>query len=277
MFSGVFSSRTSSFSGWQVLAGAAASGVALAATANASSNVLQPAKYPWNHSGPLDAYDRASVRRGYQVYKQVCSQCHGMKFLAFRNLVGETHTEEQAKALAESFEITDGPNDAGEMFQRPGKLSDYFPEPYPNEEAARAANGGALPPDLSVIVKARGRAEDYIFALLTGYKEPPAGVSLRSGLYYNPYMSGGAIAMPQPLYDEMVDYEDGTKPTLSQHAKDVTTFLAWASMPEQDERKLFGFRSLLALTIGIALTVYYKRFRWAVIKNQKLSIKNSVY
>jgi ubiquinol-cytochrome c reductase cytochrome c1 subunit len=256
----------------------AASAVVSLKVAEASGGTVPAAKIPWSHSGPLDAIDHASVRRGLQVYKEVCASCHGLKFVAFRNLVDVTHTEEQAKAFAASYSIKDGPNSDGEMFERPGKLFDYFPAPYPNEEAARAANRGALPPDLSVIVKARHGAEDYVYSLLTGYKEPPAGVQLRQGLYYNPYFSGGAIGMPPPLITEgQVDYEDGTPSTIAQMAKDVTTFLVWTSMPEHDERKLTGFRTMLFLAISLLGVTYWKRFRWSSFKNQKVSIKDTLY
>lgn len=168
-----------------------------------------------------------SMRRGFEVYRQVCSTCHSVRYLHYRQLIGETHSEVQAKALAESVVVKDGPNDAGEYFERPGRLSDPLPKPYPNDEYARYINGGALPPDLSLIVKARHGGADYIYALLTGYREPPHGVTLRQGLYYNPYFQGGAIAMPPPLNDGGIEYEDGTAPTISQQAKDVTVFLNW--------------------------------------------------
>uniref|UniRef100_A0A8D2PB14 Cytochrome c n=1 Tax=Zosterops lateralis melanops TaxID=1220523 RepID=A0A8D2PB14_ZOSLA len=182
------------------------------------------------------------VRRGFQVYRQVCSACHSMEFVAFRSLIGVTHTEAEAKALAEEVEVQDGPDENGEMFMRPGKVSDYFPKPYPNAEAARAANNGALPPDLSYIVNARHGGEDYVFSLLTGYCDPPAGVSLREGLHYNPYFPGQAIGMAPPIYDEVLEYEDGTPATMSQIAKDVCTFLRWAAEPEHDHRKRMGLK-----------------------------------
>lgn len=144
-----------------------------------------------------------SVRRGYEVYKQVCSACHSMQYIAYRNLVGVSHTEAEAKAEAEQITVKDGPDDSGNYYNRPGKLSDYFPSPYPNEEAARAANNGAYPPDLSYIVSARKGGEDYIFSLLTGYNDAPAGVVLREGQYFNPYFPGGAISMAQVLYNEV--------------------------------------------------------------------------
>uniref|UniRef100_A0AAZ3PXG4 Cytochrome c domain-containing protein n=1 Tax=Oncorhynchus tshawytscha TaxID=74940 RepID=A0AAZ3PXG4_ONCTS len=208
----------------------------------ASDLELHPPNYPWTHSGMLSALDHGSIRRGYQVYKQVCSACHSMEYLAFRNLVGVSHTEAEVKVLAEEIEVVDGPDESGEMFTRPGKLSDYFPKPYSNPEAARAANGGALPPDLSYIVNARHGGEDYVFSLLTGYCEPPAGVEVREGLYYNPYFPGQAIGMAPPIYNEVLEFEDGTPATMSQVAKDVCTFLRWAAEPEHDQRKRMGLK-----------------------------------
>jgi ubiquinol-cytochrome c reductase cytochrome c1 subunit len=227
--------------------------------------------YGWSHHGPLSSYDYASIRRGFQVYRQVCAACHSVDRVAFRSLVGVTHTEEQMKKIAESYELVDGPNDAGEMFERPGKLSDQIPGPYKNEEEGRAANNGAYPPDLSLMVKARHDGIDYIVGLLTGYVPSPAGKSMLPGLYYNPYFPGGAIAMPKPLNDGQVEYEDGTPATETQMAKDVATFLAWASEPEHDERKRGAMEFMLALAFGLALTGFYKRFRWSIHKTSKIS------
>ena len=151
-------------------------------------------------------------------------------------------------------------------------MSDYFPPPYPNDEAARAGNGGALPPDLSCVVKARGAAEDYIFSLLTGYHDAPAGVQLRPGLHYNPYFPGGAISMARALYDGVVEYEDGTPATASQMAKDVTVFLAWASEPEHDDRKKMGMKAMVMLAGLVALTYWWKRYTWSYLKSRKIKI-----
>ncbi|KAJ3215552.1 cytochrome c1 [Dinochytrium kinnereticum] len=236
---------------------------------------IHPPHYPWDHKSWFKSYDHASIRRGYQVYREVCAACHSMDLLAWRNLVGVSHTEAEAKAMAEEYEYIDGPNDKGEMFNRPGKLSDHFPKPYPNEEAARAANGGAYPPDLSCIVKARHGEEDYIFALLLGYSEPPAGLSLREGLHFNPYFPGGAISMARALYDEVVEYEDGTPNNASQLAKDVSTFLTWASYPEHDDRKKMGLKALAMSAMMLGLSVYWKRFKWSYIKSRKIVYKPS--
>ena len=166
----------------------------------------------------------------------------------------------------------DGPNDQGEMFARAGKLSDKLPSPYPNEAAARYSNGGAYPPDLSLITKARHDGTNYVFSLLLGYREPPAGVTVREGLHYNPYFPGGAIAMPKMLVDGGVEYEDGTPATESQMAKDVSTFLSWAAEPEHDERKLMGVKFMFVLSLVLFQAGYYKRWKWAPIKSRKLVI-----
>ena len=182
------------------------------------------------------------------------------------------YTEDEAKELAAELEVTDGPNDEGEMYLRPGRLSDKFPSPYANEEAARFANGGAYPPDLSLMTKARHDGQNYVFSLLLGYREPPAGITVREGLYYNPYFPGGAIAMPKMLADEGVEYEDGTPATESQQAKDVTTFLAWAAEPEHDERKLMGAKWMFALSLMLVLAIYWKRLKWAPIKSRRVVV-----
>uniref|UniRef100_A0A3Q1H146 Cytochrome c1, heme protein, mitochondrial n=2 Tax=Acanthochromis polyacanthus TaxID=80966 RepID=A0A3Q1H146_9TELE len=256
-----------------VTAGGAGLALMLHRSVKASDLELHPPQYPWSHAGPLSSLDHASIRRGYQVYKQVCSACHSMEYLAFRNLVGVSHTEDEVKAIAEEIEVVDGPDDNGEMFTRPGKLSDYFPKPYPNPEAARAANNGALPPDLSYIVNARHGGEDYVFSLLTGYCEPPAGVAVREGLYYNPYFPGQAIGMAPPIYNEILEYDDGTPATMSQVAKDVCTFLRWAAEPEHDQRKRMGLKLLMGSAILVPLLYYMKRHRWSVLKSRKIAYR----
>ncbi|KAJ9126611.1 cytochrome c1 [Naganishia onofrii] len=243
--------------------------------ANASANTaaedgLHPAEYPWAHRGAFDTFDHSSIRRGYQVYREVCSACHSLDRIAWRNLVGVSHTVDEVKAMAEEVEYTDGPNDEGEMFQRPGKLADYMPAPYPNDEAARAGNAGALPPDLSLMVKARHGGADYVYSLLTGYVDPPPGVHVAEGMNYNPYFPGGGIAMARVLYDGLVEYDDGTPSTTSQMAKDVVSFLAWTAEPELDERKKMGLQAVIILSTMTAISLYVKRFKWTVIKNRKL-------
>jgi len=231
---------------------------------------LHPAKLPWDHKGHLDSLDHGSIRRGYMVYKQVCAACHSMRFLAFRNLVGVTHTEEEAKALAEEEQVLDGPDESGEMFLRPGKLSDYFPKPFANDAAAAFANNGAIPPDLSFIALARHGGEDYIYHLLNGYTDAPAGVNLMEGQYFNPYFPGGAIGMAPPIYNEIIEYEDGTPATQSQLAKDVCTFMVWAASPEHDMRKKIGVKAMLMLSSLCVFSYYIKRHKWTLLKSRKL-------
>ncbi|WVF65322.1 hypothetical protein IAT40_000048 [Kwoniella sp. CBS 6097] len=237
---------------------------------SAGENGLHPPTWPFEHYGPFETYNHAAIRRGYQVYREVCSACHSLDRIAWRNLVGVSHTVDEAKAMAEEVEYADGPNDEGEMFQRPGKLADYMPAPYPNEEAARAGNGGGLPPDLSLIVKARHGNADYIYSLLTGYCDPPAGVKLAEGMNYNPYFPGGGIAMARVLFDGLVEYDDGTPANTSQMAKDVVTFLAWAAEPEHDTRKKMGLQALIVLSSMCALSLYVKRFKWSYLKTRKI-------
>ncbi|XP_042001556.1 cytochrome c1-2, heme protein, mitochondrial-like isoform X1 [Salvia splendens] len=260
---------------WRALAlcGAGVSGLlsyATIASCDEAEHGLEAATYPWPHSGILNSYDHASIRRGHQVYQQVCASCHSMSLISFRDLVGVAYTEEETKAMAAEIEVVDGPNDEGEMFTRPGKLSDRFPLPYANEQAARFANGGAYPPDLSLITKARHNGQNYVFALLTGYHDPPAGVTIREGLHYNPYFPGGAIAMPKMLNDGAVEYEDGTPATEAQMGKDVVTFLTWAAEPEMEERKLMGFKWIFVLSLALLQAGYYRRMRWSVLKSRKL-------
>ncbi|SOV03444.1 probable CYT1 - cytochrome c1, heme protein [Ustilago sp. UG-2017a] len=240
------------------------------ASANMADEGLHPPKYPWSHSGVFETFDHASIRRGYQVYREVCSSCHSLDRIAWRNLVGQSHTVDEAKAMAEEVEYEDGPDDEGAMFQRPGKLADYMPRPYANDEAARAANAGALPPDLSLMVKARHGGADYIFALLTGYTDPPAGVKVQDGLNYNSYFPGTQIAMARVLYDGLVDYEDGTPATTSQMAKDVVTFLHFCAEPEHDTRKKMGMQAVIILSSLTALSIWVKRFKWAGVKSRKI-------
>ncbi|KAK9764763.1 cytochrome c1 [Basidiobolus ranarum] len=237
---------------------------------DAADEGLHPPSYPWVHNSPFSTFDHASIRRGYQVYQEVCAACHSLDLIAYRNLVGVSHSEDEVKAIAEAIEVEDGPNDIGDMFTRPGKPSDYLPRPYPNEEAARAANAGAYPPDLSLIVKGRHGGGDYIFSLLTGYYDPPPGIEVKEGLYYNPYFPGGSIAMARALYDGIVEYEDGTPATTSQMAKDVVSFLSWASEPEHDERKKLGLKAVSLLTGLFVISIWLKRYKWSPLKNRKI-------
>lgn len=233
--------------------------------------VVHAPDYPWDHTGLFSSYDHAALRRGFQVYRQVCATCHSVELIHYRELVGVTHNTDQVVAMAAEVDVVDGPNDEGEMFERPGKLSDKLPSPYENEEQGRAANGGALPPDLSLMVKARHNGVNYLFSLLTGYTEVPAGKEMMPGLYYNPYFPGGAIAMPPPLQDDGVEYEDGTIATVTQQAKDVTQFLNWCAEPEANERKKQAMQYMAVLAFTALLTGYYKRFKWAQFKTRQIT------
>jgi len=260
------------------ITGAATAGLVGTATAltlavSAKDLELHPPKMPWSHKGVLDSIDHGSARRGYQVYKQVCAACHSMKYMYYRNLVGSVLTDEEARAEAAEAQINDGPDETGAMFKRPGKLSDKFPDPYDNEEAAKAANNGALPPDLSFMANAREEQENYIFALLTGYCDAPAGVTVGEGQAYNPYFPGGAIGMPQQLYNDGIEYDDGTPATVSQMAKDVCTFMRLTAEPEHDERKRVGMMLMGLTFVMFCLSYYYKRHKWAAHKAMKYSMR----
>lgn len=228
----------------------------------AGSEVAPPAQ-KWSFNGPFGTYDRAELQRGYQVYKEVCAACHAMKYVAFRNLKDIGFTDAEVKALAATFEATDGPNDQGEMFKRPALPSDKFPSPFPNEKAARASNGGAYPLDLSLIAKARAAGPDYIRALLIGYKDAPAGVTVGEGLNYNEYFPGHQIAMPKPLNDDQVTYADGTKASVEQMAHDVSAFLMWAAEPKLEDRKRMGFKVIIFLVVLSGLFFAAKKRIWS--------------
>jgi len=246
---------------------------AVAATLFAASPVLAAGEAPtppdvrFSFDGLFGTFDRASAQRGLQVYKEVCSSCHSMTLLSYRNLVDIGLSETEVRAFAAGFTVTDGPNDEGSMFERPARLSDRFRRPFANDQAARAANNGALPPDLSVIVKARQGGADYIHALLTGYRDPPPGVAVMEGMHYNEYYPGHQIAMPSVLNDGQLDYADGTNASVDQMAKDVSTFLAWAAEPEMEQRKQLGVKILIFLAILGGLAYATKRRIWADVKH----------
>mgnify|MGYP001163715129 FL=1 len=228
-------------------------------------------KTDWSFKGPLGKFDRASLQRGYQVYKEVCASCHSMKYLSYRNLAdpgGPEFSESQAKIIAASFEIVDGPNNDGEMFTRPAKLSDKFVMPYENEQSAKAANGGAYPPDMSVLVKARKGGADYIYSVLLGYEEVPPDIKLDDGVYYNKYMYGNKIKMPKVLSDDLIIYSDGTQATEEQMAKDVVTFLTWAAEPHLETRHKMGLRSIIYLIILTILVYFSMKKIWSRIETK---------
>jgi ubiquinol-cytochrome c reductase cytochrome c1 subunit len=257
----------------------------------AAHNVAEPTHFPihkpaeldWSFAGPFGVYDKGQLQRGFKIYREVCSACHSMNLVPFRALEGLGYSEAQVKAVAAEYTVTDGPNADGEMFERPGIPSDHFPSPFPNQEAAAAANNGAAPPDFSLIAKARGvergfptfvfdiftqyaeNGPDYIHALLTGYdQEPPAGMEIAEGTYYNPYfIAGKSLAMAKPLSDGQVTYEDGSPETVDQYARDVSAFLMWAAEPHLEDRKKTGFRVIVFMLLFAAMVYLTKRKIWA--------------
>ena len=236
-----------------------------------SAEKVEYLKTDWTFKGLFGKFDRGSLQRGYQVYTEVCAACHSMKYLSYRNLSekgGPEFSVAQAKAIAASFEVTDGPNADGEMFDRPGKLSDKFVMPYENVKAAEAANGGAYPPDMSVLVKARGGGVDYIYSLLQGYEEAPSGMILDEGVHYNKYMYGNKIKMSAPLSDGIVEYADGTNANVEQMSKDVTTFLMWAAEPSLEARHQMGFKAILYLIILTTLVYFSMKRIWSRVETE---------
>lgn len=223
-------------------------------------------KQCWPFDGIFGKFDRRAAQRGFQVYKQVCATCHGLYHLSYRNLENIGITKPEIRAIAAEYEIEDGPNDEGEMFTRPARPSDRFARPYPNEQAARAANNGAYPVDLSLIIKAREDGANYLYSLLTGYEDPPEGFDLMDGLYYNKYFPGNQIAMPPPLMSGQVEYIDGTEASVHQMAKDLVIFLQWAAEPEMEQRKSMGLKSILYLLVFTVLFYLSKRKIWSKLE-----------
>ncbi|MGH1480506.1 MAG: cytochrome c1 [Geminicoccales bacterium] len=233
-----------------------------ASAAGASVDLLEKS---WSHDGLFGTYDRSAAQRGFQVYREVCAGCHGLEFIAFRNLADLGFNESEVKALAAEYEVTDGPDDEGEMFERPARPSDHLPSPFPNENAARASNNGAYPPDLSLITKARPNGTNYIYSLMMGYGDAPADVEIGDAMNYNAYFPGHQIAMAQPLYEESVEYADGTAATLEQHANDIAVFLTWAAEPKLEERKGTGLKAMMFLVLLTGLFYATKRKIWSDI------------
>jgi ubiquinol-cytochrome c reductase cytochrome c1 subunit len=240
-----------------VLAGAAGP------SAWAQAETPTPPAQRWSFEGPFGAFDLAAAQRGFQVYSEVCATCHSLQYLHYRDLVGIGLTEEQIKAVAAAVTVPQGLDDQGGPKEGPATPADQFRSPFPNERAARAANNGALPPDLSLIVNAREGHADYVYAILTGYADPPPGMQMQGGMNYNKAFPGDQIAMPPPLSDDRVTYADGTKATVEQMAHDVVTFLAWAANPEMVQRKQIGWRVVLYLMLMTGLTYAVKRKVWA--------------
>ena len=215
----------------------------------AESSTKSLPQHEWSFEGITGTFDRGALQRGYQVYSEVCSGCLSMKLLYYRDLIDIGFSEDQVKAIASEFTVIDGPNDEGEMFERDARPADRFVSPYLNDNEARANNNGAYPPDLSVITKAKKDGANYIYNLLLGYKDPPADMEVGEGMYYNIYMAGNQIAMPQPIYDESVDYADGTNNSAEQLAEDLVVFLTWAAEPELEVRKNLGIKVILFFII----------------------------
>jgi cytochrome c1 len=244
-----------------LLAGAA---VLLSAGALADEGPV-PEHQTWSWLGIFGQYDNAQLRRGFQVYHEICSNCHSLRLVAYRNLAAIGFTEDEIKSIAAEKQVQAGPNDQGDMYQRPAKPADHFVPPFPNDQAARVANNGALPPDLSLITKARKGGPDYVYAILTGFAEPPSGFAIAEGMNYNTAFPGHQIAMPPPISDDAVTYADGTKATKEQIAKDITAFLNWAAEPELDARHSLGLKVLGFILVLTAMFVALKRKIWAEV------------
>ena len=237
----------------------------VAGAARAQEEAPSPPHQGWSFEGVFGTYDRAAEQRGFQVYKEVCSACHVVKHLYFRDLTEIGYSEDEVKGIAAQYQVTDGPNDQGEMYQRPGRPSDPIPGPFPNDQAARAANNGALPPDLSLITKARDGGADYVYAILNGFRDAPANFKVLEGMYYNEYFPGHQIKMPPPLNPDQVKFADGTAATVPQMAHDVVTFLSWAAEPTLEERHRIGFKVILFLVVATGVFYAAKRKIWSRI------------
>ncbi len=249
-------------------AGVAALGLLVAAGSPAAqaAEAITPPDQSWGFEGIFGKFDRAAMQRGLQVYTEVCKGCHSLSQVAYRNLSVLGLNEDEIKAYAAEYEVPDGPDEEGEMFTRPALPADKFAAPFPNDNAAKAANGGALPPDLSLITKARANGHDYLYALLTGYAdEAPEGIEVGDGLNYNAWFPGFQIAMAQPLYEDQVEYADGTPATIEQMSQDVTEFLAWAAEPELEQRKGMGVTVFLFLIVFLGLAIAYKKALWKTL------------
>ena len=282
-------------SGIARLAAAAVVGIAMsgavAQAAEEGATPHYPLEHPkhahWSFAGPFGHWDIGQLQRGLQIYKEVCSACHSMSLVSFRDLEELGYSPEQVKAFAAEYTVTDGPNAEGDMFERPAVGSDKFPSPFPNTEAAAAANNGAAPPDFSLLAKARApergfptfifdiftlyaeNGPDYIYSLLTGYQDPPAGVEVPDTAHYNPYfIAGPALAMAPPLSDGVVTYEDGSPETVDQYAHDVAAFMMWAAEPKLVERKALGFKVMIFLSIFAILLYLSKKAVWAGLKER---------
>ncbi len=233
------------------------------APAEAAGSAPTPPAQKWSWQGPFGTFERPALRRGLQVHLEICSACHSLDLVAYRALSEIGLSDDEIKAVASEFVVVDGPDDDGDMFEREALPADHFVAPFENDNAARASNGGALPPDLSLMTKARVHGPDYLYGLLTGYVDPPVGVEVMPGMYYNEYYPGHQIAMAPPIDDDLVEYADGTAATTDQIARDVTTFLAWAAEPELEERKRLGVKVMLVILILTGFLYALKKRIWA--------------
>jgi len=245
----------------KIILAAAAAALFTSGTVYGADAVAVP-KEEWSFYGVLGKFDRPQLQRGFQVYKEVCASCHALQYVSFRNFADLGYSEDQVKTLAAEYEVEDGPDDSGDMFMRPAKGSDRLPKPFANDAMARVANGGALPPDLSLMTKARANGPDYVFHLMLGYEEPPAGVQVMPGLSYNKYFPGGQIAMPKLITDGLVTFADGAPNDAASIARDVTAFLHWAAEPKLEARHTTGLKVTLYALIFAVLAFFAKRRMW---------------
>ncbi|MEM7047391.1 MAG: cytochrome c1 [Pseudomonadota bacterium] len=235
----------------------------VAGLASAADEVIDVPSQNWSFDGLFGTFDRAATQRGLQVYQEVCASCHALDYVAFRHLEQIGFTPAEVKSIAAGYIITDGPNDEGEMFDRAGVPADFFPAPYANEQQGRSVNNGAWPPNLSLMTRARSGGADYLYALLNGYEDPPAGTEVSEGMAYNAYYSGHMIAMAAPLIDGQVSYNDETEATAQQMAWDVVTFLSWAADPHMEARKQMGIKVIIFLLALVAVMYMVKRQVWS--------------
>lgn len=241
----------------------------IAPCVHAADNALAPPAYKWSFQNIFGGYERDSAQRGLQVYLEVCAACHSLEHLRYDDLSLLGYSREDIKAIASEFRVTDGPNEDGDMFERPAEGRDYFASPFPNDQAARAANNGAYPPDLSLAVKTRTRGSDYIAALLQGYLPPPKNFDLIEGRYYNIYFDGRQLAMPPPLDDNVIEYQDGTPATVRQMSHDIVMFLSWTADPYLEERRALGAKTLFFLFILTILLYAVKKRIWRNVHIEK--------
>ncbi|KAM0733225.1 Cytochrome c1-2, heme protein, mitochondrial [Formica fusca] len=237
----------------------------------AGEHVAHLPRYPWDFEGFLTSLDHSAVRRGWQVYRTACYTCHSLRYVRFMDLIDVSHTEDEVKAIAADYEIEDGPDEEGNYYKRSGKSSDLLPLPYPNDEAARSANFGAYPPDMTYFILSKWNGRNYLFSLLTGWMEPPAGVSLTDQQYFNAYFPGNVIGMGQMLIEGAVDYDDGTPATTSQMAKDLVQFLSWTSSQNFDARKQMFIRMVGIWLIAWASIVHYMRYTWSILRSRQIA------